>query len=189
MATKDITHYDPFDDVLSLEDGFYKAGYELGAADGELAGRVEGRSVGLKAGFEKYVAMGKLNGRATVWAGRLPAQVNNTRTVDSAQDGITYQGNSCTLSTLPANRRLQLHVKTLYALTEPESLSTANSEESVGDFGDRLKRAEAKAKIIEKVIGEIKLSSETSGKDGQQLEITPTKDASIEDASVLHRRH
>ena len=67
MATED----DPFDGLLGLEDRFYDEGYRLGVADGTQAGHVEGRLFGLEKGFEKYMSMGKLHGRAIVWASRL----------------------------------------------------------------------------------------------------------------------
>lgn len=50
--------------------------------------------------------------------------------------------------------RLTKHILTLYALVEPASLSIQNTEESVSDFDDRLRRAEGKVKIIERITGE-----------------------------------
>ena len=69
---------DPFDDLLSLEDKFHKEGYDLGITDGDREGLIEGRLFGLKQGFEKYAAMGKLHGRAMIWAGRLPSSKAGT---------------------------------------------------------------------------------------------------------------
>ena len=170
---------DPFDDLLSLEDKFYKEGYDLGVSDGERAGRVEGRLFGLEKGFEKYAAMGRLHGRAIIWAGRLPevkdqADVGSTGgeekivttsietlSAQGGQDEPASKGASCKVHNLPNNPRLEGHIRTLYALTEPGSLSTENSEDSVSDFDDRLKRAEGKMKIIEKLTGE-RLSGEDS---------------------------
>lgn len=54
----------------------------------------------------------------------------------------------------PDIRRLQKHILTLYALVEPASLSIQNTEEAVSDFDDRLRRAEGKVKIIERIGGE-----------------------------------
>merc|ERR1711977_512089 len=53
-----------------------------------------------------------------------------------------------------ANQTLAKHLKVLHALAESESLSTENTEEAVSDFDDRLKRAQGKAKIIERIVGE-----------------------------------
>ncbi len=58
------------------------------------------------------------------------------------------------LSPLPNSERLGRHVRTLYALTEPATFSTQNDEDSVADFDDRFKRAEAKARLIENTVGD-----------------------------------
>jgi hypothetical protein len=59
-----------------------------------------------------------------------------------------------TLPSLPKIQRLERHLKVLHVLSESESLSTENTEEAVSEFDDRLKRAEGKAKIIERLVGE-----------------------------------
>ena len=203
---------DPFDDLLSLEDKFYKEGYDLGVSDGERAGRVEGRLFGLEKGFEKYAAMGKLHGRAMIWAGRLPGlskddvgskngeEKGATTSIEALsaqgkQDEPASKAASCKLHSLPANPRLEGHIRTLYALTEPGSLSTENSEDSVSDFDDRLKRAEGKVKIIEKLTGEV-ISGEISEDflSGEQAGVQNARtnkkgDGGIEDISSLHARH
>ena len=203
---------DPFDDLLSLEDKFYKEGYDLGVSDGERAGLVEGRLFGLEKGFEKYAAMGKLHGRAIIWAGRLPenkSQVDmeseggekknattsiKTLSAQGEHDKPASEGASCKLHSLPANPRLEGHIRTLFALTEPESLSTENNEDSVSDFDDRLKRAEGKMKIIERLTGEVVSGeiSETSLSEQSALQNARTSkkgDGGIEDISSLHARH
>ncbi|KAL9127618.1 MAG: hypothetical protein Q9217_003552 [Psora testacea] len=198
MAINQTVDEDPFDSLLCLEDQFYKAGYELGVGDGEHAGRVEGRSVGLKAGFEKYVAMGRLHGRATMWGRRLPTHVDNvkreeqaetTLVVDSAQNSTTTCRPPSLVCALPANPRLDLHVKTLYALAEPRSLSTDNNEDAVTDFADRLKRAEGKAKVIEKITGEVIFNSKIASKNESEWEKKPKGDGGIEDISFVHALH
>jgi len=207
-------HNDPFDDLFKLEDQYYREGYELGVKDGSRAGLIEGRLFGIEKGFEKYAAMGKLHGQAIVWAGRMPTSpaedetarqtsheehvmklpgdtnVGNPGTSQTEKEGLS----SSALPDLPASVRLEKHIRTLYALVEPSSLSTQNDEESVSQFDDRLKRAEGKVKIIEKMIGEV--NSVTSTDTG----VPPTSaapasrhterlEASIEDVSVLHARH
>ena len=211
---------DPFDDILGLEDSFYDEGYELGIADGTQAGHIEGRLFGLEKGFEKYMSMGKLHGRATVWASRLPhsqepqeleeqrasptgrALKNRSKdssplpsSSDDAQlGGETGNGNpgGTSLPVLPSNSRLEKHIQTLYALVEPDSLSTQNNEDAVSDFDDRLKRAHGKVKIIEKSIHE-SLETTGSGSDsgGFVAERASSADGSgsIEDISSLHVRH
>lgn len=200
---------DPFDDLLSLEDKFYKEGYDLGVSDGERAGRVEGRLFGLEKGFEKFAAMGRLHGRAMVWAGRLPEiksqddaeskggakKSATTNTEQGGQEEPASKAPSCKAHSLPANPRLEIHIRTLYALTEPGSLSTENSEDSVSDFDDRLRRAEGKIKIIEKLTGEVvpgEMSEDTSLGGHGALDKGRTNkkgDGGIEDISSLHARH
>lgn len=142
MSSQDAhPHHDPFDTLFNLEDQYYSEGYNLGVADGSQAGRVEGRVFGLEKGFEKFAAMGALAGRCAVWEARLPTETE-------------AQTNHAQLKSLPKNARLAKHLQTLYALTEAESLSTENNEDSVSDFDDRFKRAEGKVKVVEKLIGE-----------------------------------
>ncbi|MCJ1466324.1 hypothetical protein MMC07_004943 [Pseudocyphellaria aurata] len=176
------TEDDLFDDVLQLENTFYNEGYGLGVADGKRAGLVEGRTVGLEKGFEKYASMGRLNGKAIIWAERLPSALardqnahHATVTIATERRGLrewrpkasrspaAIASQAFVLPALVDNLRLEKHIRTLYALVEPSSLSTDNTEEAVSDFDDRLKRAEGKLKIIEKITGET---------SGEEKEIT-----------------
>ena len=202
MATEE----DPFDTLLSLEDGFYKEGYDLGVSDGDRAGLVEGRLFGFEKGFEKYAAMGKLHGRAAVWAGRVPRSDSNYAIPETHDvKGIERDQREDLPSLekaverhaprLSANARLETHVRTLYALTELGSLSTENNEDSVSDFDDRLKRAEGKVRILEKLTGETThegTAERALFNDFQALPMDFTNnkgDGSIEDVSSLHARH
>jgi len=154
---------DPFEDVLNLEEQFYQEGYKLGQEDGDKAGRSEGRSLGLERGFQKFAEGGKLFGRAIVWANRLPA-VKSKHAAGGASDAdlestaITNAGKKesqiISLPSLPNNARLEKHITTLYALVEADTLSTENTDEAVNDFDDRIKRAQGRAKIIERMVGE-----------------------------------
>lgn len=174
---------DPFDSVLDLEETYYQEGYDLGVADGSRAGRIEGRVFGIEKGFEKFAAMGMLQGRAAVWASRLPRKKeqgkDNEKKATIAQDEVTSSSLEASpnnlmpttsegialvpvedgvvasgLPPLAVNPRLERHIQTLFALVEPDTFSTENTEESVADFDDRLKRAGAKAKVIERIVGE-----------------------------------
>ncbi|KAK8115176.1 hypothetical protein PG999_007245 [Apiospora kogelbergensis] len=135
---------DPFDDVLNLEDQYYDQGYKLGYDDGFQAGKVEGRLVGLKKGYEKFMEAGRLQSKAIVWANRVPNMQN--KTAQAAQTSLPPIGNS--------NQRLEKNITSLYALVEPGTLSTENTDEAVNDFDDRFKRAQGKLKIVERGIGE-----------------------------------
>lgn len=198
--SNDQTH-DPFDTLLSLEDQYYNEGYELGVADGSRAGRIEGRVFGLEKGFEKFAAMGTVAGRCAVWEARLPDQMSALRgsSESSAASKDTSQGEEpvSRIAPLPANARLQKHLQTLSALTEAESLSTENNEESVSDFDDRLKRAEGKVKVIEKLVGEGPLvldqpsTSNGNGiQDKRQVRVkrNDVGESSMEDFNIRHAR-
>ncbi|KAL8935878.1 MAG: hypothetical protein Q9216_005208 [Gyalolechia sp. 2 TL-2023] len=206
---------DPLDELFELENTFYNEGYDLGVQDGSRAGRIEGRLFGLEKGFEKYTALGKLHGRSVVWSGRLsrsddlqhsgiitdqqveastidsPAQVSSeTPKPKHGEEETSSPKSSASLPQIPYNPRLEKHLRSLYALTEPASLSTDNSEDAVSEFDDRLKRAEGKVKIIEKLLGEESVGDDRSNASGVQRSIrSQTEDNGIEDMNVLHARH
>ncbi|KIW05103.1 uncharacterized protein PV09_03660 [Verruconis gallopava] len=135
-----------FDEILNLEENYYREGYCLGVEDGERAGRIEGRTFGLEKGFEKFFEMGRLHGKSQIWNKRLPMAYPK-----KAEGG---EAESHELTLLPDNERLAKHIRTLDSLTDLESLSTENNEDSVSDFDDRLNRAIAKIKVIENIIGD-----------------------------------
>ncbi|KAL8718251.1 MAG: hypothetical protein Q9225_004589 [Loekoesia sp. 1 TL-2023] len=203
---------DPLDELFELENTFYKEGYDLGTQDGSRSGRIEGRLFGLEKGFEKYITMGRLHGRSVIWSGRLsssPGQssevgdLNEPSSIDNnisssdklharATDNDLRVSNS-SLPRIPYNPRLEKHLRTLYALTEPASLSTENSEEAVSEFDDRLKRAEGKVKIVEKLIGEGSVGDRRQNaleeQRGTRQHTAPNGDEGIEDINVLRARH
>ncbi|KAK6217204.1 hypothetical protein QIS74_07318 [Colletotrichum tabaci] len=155
---------DPFDDVLTLEDQFFAEGYRQGTEDGIQAGKIEGRSVGLAKGYEKFLDSGRIHGRAVVWANRLSLpQKGSSSTSSSAaaarpSDSSSQQQQQpkpCSLPPLPPNARLEKNVTAAFALVEPDTLARENSDEAVNDFDDRLKRAQGKVKIIERMTGEV----------------------------------
>ncbi|KAH8171394.1 DUF1715 domain-containing protein [Sarocladium implicatum] len=130
---------DPLDDVFTIEDRFYTQGYNAGLADGLPAGRAEGRSLGMSKGFDKFSESSRLATRAVIWANRFPSSANSS---------------SCKLPPLKAGgARLEKNVKSVYALLEPGTLSTKNEDEAVQDFDDRLRRAQGKVKIVERMVG------------------------------------
>ncbi|RFU73791.1 duf1715 domain-containing protein [Trichoderma arundinaceum] len=139
---------DPLDDVFTLEDRFYTEGYNQGVQDGARAGRIEGRSFGMEKGFEKFLESGRLAGKSLVWANRLPK--TNQQANISSDSEKSFE--ACTLPPLPRNPRLEKNVKLAYALVEPDTLSTDNTDEAVQDFDDRVKRAQGKVKIIERML-------------------------------------
>jgi hypothetical protein len=176
-----------FDEILGLEESFYADGYQSGLEDGIVAGRIEGRKFGLEKGFEKYVEGAKLYGKSLVWANRVPQlQTAVSRRLEASdkspeQTRAELSSAPLRLPSVSNNQRLVKHLQVLHALAESESLSTENTEDAVSDFDDRYKRAQAKAKIIERMVGETQREAEDSGK------ILPRGDSNIEDASIGKR--
>ncbi|KAF2117880.1 hypothetical protein BDV96DRAFT_489873 [Lophiotrema nucula] len=172
---------DPFDTLLTLEDTLYTTAYTHGTRDGAHAGRIEGRVFGLEKGFEKYSSMGVLHGRALVWN----ARVSSPTSPSNSSGFQELESERRSLPTLKPNGRLEKNIHILTHLTDPLTFSTENSEEAVADFDDRLKRAGAKAKIIEKTIGKTTstaLSPERKGdRKGMKLAGEGKKDENIED--------
>lgn len=173
---------DLFDSLLDLEGQYYQEGYDLGVKDGTQAGLLEGRLFGLEKGFEKYLAMGRLHGRSVLWAGMLPqCRRGKSSNGDVSQVAIAGGTQKCpqheilpaadTLPTTQSNIRLEKHIRMLYALTEPSSLSKENNEDSVSDFDDRLKRADGKIKMIENLLGE--------SDSNKQLKSEPSENALV----------
>ena len=192
--------YDPFDDILGLEEQFYDEGHQLGITDGAKAGRIEGRVFGLEKGFEKYVESGRVHGRASVWAGRLPTtprvskeeSISTKSPSSNTKQPDTSATTSAKLPTLAGNSRIEKHVRILYALMEPATLSTENTEDAVSDFDDRFKRAQGKIKIIEKVLGEEAVGSGNIDSGAGQSGSTAKSSgdgANIEDVDILKARH
>ncbi|RMZ66205.1 DUF1715 domain-containing [Pyrenophora seminiperda CCB06] len=152
---------DPFDTLLTLEDTLYTTAYTLGATDGAHAGRIEGRVFGLEKGFEKFAALGSLHGRSVIWASRLPAlshppnlEQHHDSSRSGSGSGSDAAENKSQLPMFPRNERLRNNTTLLHSLTDPETFDTANTEDAVADFDDRFKRAGAKAKVIERIVGE-----------------------------------
>lgn len=145
--------------VINIEAHFYDQGFTDGSKDGVLMGKAEGRSVGFKTGFEKFLESGRIAGKTIVWANRYEASSSSrshTHTTPSViQQDTPQQLKTCTLPPLAsAGSRLRKNLETLYALVEPGTLSTRNSDEAVDDFDDRLRRAQGKMKVVERMVGE-----------------------------------
>lgn len=140
---------DPLEDVFNLEDRFFQQGYRQGLEDGAAAGRIEGRSFGMQKGFEKFLESGRLASKAVVWANRIPP-----KTAPPSSGGeASSQPERCALPPLANNARLERNVKMVYALVEPDTLATENTDDAVQDFDDRVKRALGKAKVVERTAG------------------------------------
>ncbi|POS74359.1 hypothetical protein DHEL01_v207240 [Diaporthe helianthi] len=161
---------DAFDDLLNLEEQFYLDGYGQGVADGDRAGRIEGRALGIEKGFEKFVEAGRLHGKSIVWANRLPHAQQQQRDAAGSLPLAPRIPDDCKRKVLPVlnggGARLEKNILMLHALVEPDTLSTENSDDAVNDFDDRVKRAQGKARVIERHVGEdVSLDAAAAAKD------------------------
>ncbi|KAI0514580.1 hypothetical protein F5B22DRAFT_234292 [Xylaria bambusicola] len=186
---------DPFDDLLNLEEKYYRDGYEEGLEDGVEAGRIEGYSLGLRKGFEKFAEAGRLQSKAIVWANRIPKyQQRRQRQQDSTseQQGLAEnaenkgkeseisESGARRLPPVQSNSRLEKNIEMLYGLVEPGTLSTNNDDESVNDFDSRVKGAHGKRRIIERVIRE-----GTNGRHPTAFSPPSLKNDNIEDIGKI----
>jgi hypothetical protein len=168
---------DPLGDCVNLEDQFYQGGYKQGYEDGARAGRLEGRSLGMEKGFEKFSDSARLHGKAIIWANRIPgvkprkeqglAAHPATEPCDepATTDASATHQQSRGLPDLPYNARIVRHVSILKSLVEPGSLSTENTDDAVDDFDERMRKAQGKAKIIEKMVSDDLAKEKTENVD------------------------
>ncbi|KAL4809771.1 hypothetical protein BDV18DRAFT_84572 [Aspergillus unguis] len=183
--------------LLDLEEDFYKEGFNLGAADGAEAGYTEGSVFAVEKGFEKFVELGKLYGKALVWAQRLADMKQDTcntpQNIESSaevkEDRSPLTPSVCkTMAHFAHSSRLTKNLDTLLELVDPASLPMQNTEEAVNDVDERLKGAIIKAKLIQRAFGEREdpLDSHPDAKTGQA---SGDGTGSIEDISSLNIRH
>ncbi|KAI1303266.1 hypothetical protein F5Y03DRAFT_188384 [Xylaria venustula] len=204
---------DPFDDLLNLEEEYYAEGYDEGFKDGIEAGRIEGYSLGLQKGFEKFVEAGRLRSKAMVWANRIPKyqqrrqeqqeqqqqrqqqrrrrrstseqqpQEGDVESKVEGEEKEVLESNDGRLPPIHSNPRLEKNIEMLYGLVEPGTLSTDNDDEAVNDFDGRIKGANAKLRIIERVIGE----GTTGLKGTASASSAPAKNENIEDIGSIRQ--
>jgi hypothetical protein len=169
-------------DLLDLEDGFYKDGYDAGIVDSEYAGKLEGKIFGIEKGYDKALELGKLHGRALVWQRRQQGSSQNG--VEPAKSAVPNRSSESAMvrqalgvmQGLPKTPRLEKNIKTLAALSGPENVPSDNSDESVSQVEDAIAKSKAKAKIIAIAAGE-------------SLDAPAASLASIEDSAGLSARH
>lgn len=178
------------DSLLDLEEQFYNEGFQLGTVDGAETGYTEGSVFAVEKGFEKFVEMGRLYGKALVWAQRLDLKPSDTVTpAPSSTHDISLDPSICKdMPSLPAHStRLVRNLHTLLELVDPATLDMSNTEEAVNDVDERLKGAATKAKLIQRAMGE---REESSGQaEPKDMSASGDGSGSIEDISALNIRH
>lgn len=155
---------DLFDDLLELENDFYKQGHESGVADSKYAGMIEGKVFGIEKGYEKAIELGRMHGRGLVWQSRFRPSQREVQTGTSHQQSPfatprsiasgKLDENVVALPHLPDNTRLRKHVDSLQSASDGITVAKDNSDEAVTDFDDRIAKASAKAKVIANIVGE-----------------------------------
>lgn len=184
------------DSLLDLEEDFYNEGYNLGVSDGAHAGYTEGTVFAVEKGFEKFVEMGRLYGKALVWAQRLagstskkPAGHDETEDASTTpQHELSLDPAACReMAAFPASSRLAKNINTLLELADPASLVMQNTEEAVTDVDERLKGALIKAKLIQRALGEREDTSDIHP-DARDPPTSGDGTGSIEDISSLNIR-
>ncbi|GAD95845.1 DUF1715 domain protein [Paecilomyces variotii No. 5] len=197
---------DLLDSLLDLEEGFYKEGYDLGVADGSRAGYTEGSVFAVEKGFEKFLEMGRLYGKALVWTQRLAspgtglhdqkeekvAEPSKSDAVKEAEgtDETPINPSICQdMSSLPANSRLAKNIRNLLDLVDPAELSMQNTEDAVSDIDQRLKTAAMKAKLVQRALGEREDTLDISPQGPEAPRPAGDGTGSIEDISSLVIRH
>lgn len=185
------------DSLLDLEEKFYKEGYDLGVADGIQAGYTEGSVFAVEKGFEKFFEIGRLYGKALVWAQRLadtdpsknPKLGDEPRDSPNEFDDVSLGPAACeAMLSLPKSSRLAKNLYTLLELVDPASLVMENTEDAVSDAEERLKGALIKAKLIQRVLGEREDNSDIHP-DAREVQVSGGGTGSIEDISSLTIRH
>jgi hypothetical protein len=179
------------DSLLDLEEQFYNEGFHLGTVDGAETGYTEGSVFAVEKGFEKFVEMGRLYGKALVWAQRLNLKSSDDTAALPANsaDDIALDPSICKdMPSLPAHStRLIRNLHTLLELVDPATLDMSNTEEAVNDVDERLKGAATKAKLIQRAMGE---REESSGQaEPKDMSASGDGSGSIEDISALNIRH
>lgn len=144
---------DPFDSLLNLESTYESQGYADGLRDGKAQAHVSAKLFGIEKGFEKYVVMSRLRWRAERLAVEYAVPVNSILPTGPADEGSesTDVGLGGAGGGQKPPSRLQKHVATLLALTSVKTLDYNNTDAAIGDFDERLKRALAKVKVIERM--------------------------------------
>lgn len=185
---------DILDNILSLEEQFYKEGYDLGVIDGARAGYTEGSVFAVEKSFEKLLQLGRLYGKALVWNQRLlssgVSEEASPSKVGEGNDGITTD--MCdAMPPLHQGSRLAKNIQTLLALVDPATLVLKNAEDAISEIEERLKGAALKVKLIQRALGETSFGdgSTTDGSALGEGRSTGDGSGSIEDISSLHVRH
>lgn len=176
-------------EIFDIEESFYKEGYDLGLNDGAEAGYAEGSIFGVEKAFEKFLEVGRLYGKALVWAQRLSNSSDHKPSKENNAAGLSLGPSLCEdMKSMTASSRLAKNLGILLEILDPASLVMQNTEEAVNDTDERLKGAIIKAKLIQRSLGEREDTSDLHT-DAKDFQLVGDGSGSIEDISSLKVRH
>ncbi|KAK6498037.1 hypothetical protein TWF506_004281 [Arthrobotrys conoides] len=155
-----VTMTDLLDAVLNLEEDYYNLGHAEGSLAGATAGRLEGRAFGIEKGFEKYLALGIIKGRTKVWQSRTSPSLPSV----SSSSSSSFD----TQKIIITNPRHLKHLELLQTLSTTPPIR--NEEDDVEEVDDRIRRGKAKVKILENTLRE-GVPVHEDGEDGDAIEV------------------
>lgn len=75
-----------FDDALNLEESYQQVGQADGTRDGHKQGLIEGRVYGSEVSYERFLQVGKLYGRVTIWKMRYAHDARVMRQIEKVEE-------------------------------------------------------------------------------------------------------
>lgn len=149
------------DSLLDLESTYEAQGHADGLRDGRAQAHTSAKLFGLEKGWEKYLPMAQLRWRAERYAEMYGVPIDpaialstpGSSSSPSSADSKPVAMQSDDTRQQQHASRLQKHITTLLALTSANTLTYLNTDEAIGDFEERLKRAQAKCKVLERMLG------------------------------------
>ncbi|KAK7208430.1 hypothetical protein BZA70DRAFT_287734 [Myxozyma melibiosi] len=142
---------DLFDSLLNLESDFYQEGYNEGFADGVRSGTSEGMQFGLQTGFHRFLSVGIISGRCEIWKHAKPPLT--ARSAPTSSPAASSSETIEVMSIGPPETGGARATKQLQVLTDlVTDIPIVNTEEAVEEFENRLKRAKARAKVVQRML-------------------------------------
>jgi hypothetical protein len=132
--------------LTNCSNSAHASGFTIGVEDGKKVGVIEGRALGLSNGLTKQLQLGRIRGKALIWQARL--ELSKSQPEGSQQQDKLQR---IPLAILP---RLERHIQYVMALTDSSTMDLKNEEASLDGCEEKLKKAKARATLIERMLGE-----------------------------------
>lgn len=137
------------DDVLNLEDEYYKEGYKEGQEHSTKQQYVEGKEYGYQTGFQRFLVVGYIQGLVEHWQLNLASYGPNTKSLESHLSQLAELVQS--IPTNNGDSEVEVYEKQLskarnklrvVAMLAKESWKIAKLDELVRDVGGQLQVSE-----------------------------------------------